>query len=47
MKALAIAFNSVRVGDANCIIVGGMESMSQAPYYLPASARKGRVVIMF
>jgi len=40
MKALSMATASIQVGNADCIVVGGMESMSQCPYYV-ANCRKG------
>lgn len=38
MKAVMFAAQSIRLGDADLIIAGGMESMSNAPYMMP----KGR-----
>ncbi len=35
MKAVALAAQAIRAGDAEVIIAGGMENMSAAPYYLP------------
>jgi len=35
MKAIALAAQSIKVGDAEVIIAGGMENMSAVPYYLP------------
>lgn len=35
MKAVALAAQAIRVGDAEVIIAGGMENMSAVPYYLP------------
>lgn len=35
LKAIMLAANSIEVGQAEAIVAGGMESMSQAPYYLP------------
>ena len=35
MKAIMIAFDQIRLGDADIIVAGGMESMSNVPYYLP------------
>jgi len=35
MKALALAAQSIQVGEAEVIIAGGMESMSSVPYYVP------------
>ncbi len=40
LKAIMLASQSIQVGDANIIIAGGMENMSQAPYLLP-KARSG------
>jgi acetyl-CoA C-acetyltransferase len=40
MKAAALAAQSLRLGDAGLIVAGGMESMSQIPFYLP-KARYG------
>src|SRR5665647_662285 len=36
MKAIAIAAQSILLGDADIVIAGGMESMSSAPFYAPA-----------
>ncbi|MDH5695905.1 MAG: acetyl-CoA C-acetyltransferase [Dehalococcoidia bacterium] len=35
MKAVALAAQAIKAGDADCIIAGGMEAMSHAPYVLP------------
>ena len=35
MKAIAIAAQSIMLGDADIIVAGGMESMSNVPYYSP------------
>ncbi len=35
MKAIAIAAQSIQLGDADIIVAGGMESMSNVPYYSP------------
>ncbi|ENA31740.1 MULTISPECIES: acetyl-CoA C-acetyltransferase [Pseudomonas] len=40
LKALHLATQAVRCGDADIIVAGGMESMSLAPYVLP-KARTG------
>jgi acetyl-CoA C-acetyltransferase len=40
MKAIALGAQAIRAGDAEIIVAGGMESMSQAPYALP-NARWG------
>ncbi|MDD2234833.1 MAG: acetyl-CoA C-acetyltransferase [Desulfitobacteriaceae bacterium] len=38
---IALADQAIRCGDYNIMIAGGMESMSNAPYYVDAGARKG------
>lgn len=40
LKAVALAAQSIAVGNAEIVVAGGMESMSNAPYLLP-DARKG------
>ncbi|MGQ9668925.1 MAG: thiolase family protein [Desulfosoma sp.] len=40
MQALATAAQMIKAGDAEVVMVGGVESMSSAPYYLP-NARWG------
>ena len=40
LKAVMLAAQAIRAGDAHVIIAGGMENMSQAPYLLP-DARDG------
>lgn len=40
LKAVALAAQSIATGNAETVVAGGMESMSNAPYLLPA-ARKG------
>ncbi len=35
MKTVALAAQAIKAGDAECIIAGGMECMSYAPYLLP------------
>lgn len=35
MKAIAQAAQSIMLGDADVIVAGGMESMSNVPFYLP------------
>ena len=35
MKAVALAAQAIRAGDAECIVAGGTESMSNIPYYFP------------
>ena len=36
MKAIALAYQSILLGDATCVLAGGTESMSRLPYYLEA-----------
>ncbi len=40
LKAVALAAQAIMAGDAEIVVAGGMESMSNAPYLLPG-ARKG------
>jgi len=35
MKAVALAAQAIKAGDAEVIIAGGMENMSAVPYYMP------------
>ena len=35
MKAVALATQSIKAGDSEVIIAGGMENMSAVPYYVP------------
>lgn len=35
MNAIAIGVNSIRVGEAELIVAGGVESMSRAPFVMP------------
>lgn len=41
LKAVALAAQAIRAGDADVIVAGGLESMSRAPYLLP-QARTGQ-----
>jgi len=34
MKAMALAYQAILLGDSSCILAGGTESMSRLPYYL-------------
>src|SRR5207302_2833757 len=34
LKSIALAHQAILLGDANCILAGGTESMSRVPYYL-------------
>ncbi len=40
LKAVALGAQAIALGDAEIVVAGGMESMSNAPYLLPG-ARKG------
>lgn len=49
LKAVALAAQAIRAGDADCIIAGGMESMTNTPYAMPAArggARLGHVQML-
>ncbi len=37
MKAVVLATQSIKCGDAEVIVAGGIENMSTVPYYLPAA----------
>ena len=37
MKAIALAAQAIRAGDAEIIVAGGIENMSAVPYYLPTA----------
>ena len=40
LRAVALAAQAIQLGDADCVVAGGMESMSNIPYALPG-ARDG------
>ncbi|MEZ8092783.1 thiolase family protein [Photobacterium swingsii] len=40
MKTVMLAFDQIQLGNSHCIVAGGMESMTNAPYLLQ-NARKG------
>lgn len=40
LKAVMLAAQSIKAGDANVVVAGGMESMSRAPFLLP-NVRQG------
>jgi acetyl-CoA C-acetyltransferase len=40
LKAVALAAQAIRAGDAHCIVAGGMENMTRAPFLL-TGAREG------
>jgi len=46
MKAIALAAQSIKAGDSDIVVAGGMENMSAAPYLLP-KARWGYRMDMF
>ena len=35
LKSVALAAQSIRLGEADVVVAGGMESMSLAPYLIP------------
>lgn len=37
LKAVMLAAQAIRAGDQTCVVAGGMESMSNAPYLLPGA----------
>ncbi|AKJ43379.1 Acetyl-CoA acetyltransferase [Pragia fontium] len=41
LKSVALAAQAILAGDAQAIVAGGMENMSQAPYLLDSKARWG------
>lgn len=41
MAAIITAYQYIRAGEYNLVVAGGMESMSQAPFIIPARARWG------
>lgn len=41
LKAVSLGFQSIQLGDRNVILAGGMESMSNAPYYLSRNLAYG------
>ncbi len=41
LKSVALAAQAIAAGDADIIVAGGMENMSQAPYLLDSKARWG------
>lgn len=49
MESIIVAAQAIRAGDAEIIVAGGMESMSQAPFVLPQArwgARMGHVQVL-
>ena len=43
MKAVMVANGQIQTGEVDMMIAGGMESMSNVPYYLPAFRNGGRL----
>lgn len=43
LKSVMLAAQSIRAGDADVIVAGGMECMSRAPYLLPAARNGARL----
>ncbi|MCL2565034.1 MAG: acetyl-CoA C-acetyltransferase [Defluviitaleaceae bacterium] len=43
LTAVSLAAALIRAGDADCIVAGGTESMSNVPYYLPAMRNGARM----
>jgi len=43
LTAVSLAASLIKAGDADCIVAGGMESMSNTPYYLPALREGARM----
>jgi acetyl-CoA C-acetyltransferase len=41
MKSIINAYTGIKAGMANLVVAGGIESMSQAPYIVPARIRDG------
>ncbi|SFH88422.1 acetyl-CoA acetyltransferase [Pisciglobus halotolerans] len=41
LKAVMQAFLSIKAGESQVVVAGGTESMSQAPYLIPAKTRDG------
>lgn len=49
LKAVMLAAQAIKSGDADVVVAGGMESMSNVPYYLPqarAGARLGNATMV-
>ncbi|MDC0358556.1 thiolase family protein [Oligoflexia bacterium] len=43
LKAVMLAANNIELGQSSAVLAGGMESMSQAPYLLPALRNGARL----
>ena len=37
LKSVMLAAQAIKAGDHRCVVAGGMESMSNAPYFLTGS----------
>ena len=49
LKAISLAAQAIALGDADCMVAGGMESMSGAPYLIPETrwgARMGHAELV-
>ena len=49
LKAISLAAQAIALGDADCMVAGGMESMSRAPYLIPETrwgARMGHAELV-
>src|ERR1700755_149355 len=49
LEAAALAAQAIRAGDADVVVAGGMESMTRAPYLMPAArfgARMGNAALV-
>jgi len=44
IKSIVLAAQSIKTGDAEVVIAGGMESMSNIPYYMPNIGKYSRAV---
>ena len=42
MKAVMTAFTEIKAGQAELVVAGGVESMSQAPFIMPGRMRQGQ-----
>src|SRR5436309_15399080 len=43
LKAVGLAAQGIQLGDAQVVVAGGMESMTNAPYLLPQGRRGSRL----
>jgi len=43
LKTIMLAANEIRLGQADVIVTGGMESMSNIPYYMPSLRNGARI----